>query len=158
MAGIWIAFLVMNQTHPAQSREVAFEKEKIAWTKSCRVKLQDHLGKAEQSSLKGGLGLYVFVLSSDAEGWANHLCHLLSYYSCKFSPICLFNLLSLTAPFSHASLYRKDNYLMYLVCFFTYMCSLKCEFLFFAFWFSTYSDGIMLYILPWLLSWKNSAP
>ena len=37
------------------------------------MELQDHLGKAEESSLRGELGLYLFVLNSDAEGWANHL-------------------------------------------------------------------------------------
>ena len=37
------------------------------------MKLQDHLGKAEQSSLRDELGLYLFVLNSDAAQTVKHL-------------------------------------------------------------------------------------
>ena len=37
------------------------------------MKVQDHLGKAEQSSLRDELGLYLFVLNSDAAQTVKHL-------------------------------------------------------------------------------------
>lgn len=134
----WFRY-IQFKTEKWHFRQGEWHEQKI-----CCVKLQEHLGKAEQSRLQGRLGLYLFVLSSVQKGGLIGLSVTAHRHAIIVCSLSLLNLFCLSPLPTLISCSATQNYLMHLICFFTHMCSFNCVFLgFFVFWFSMYLTGIM---------------